>query len=215
MSNESSASVPNLEWRGRPVNHQWSKGLAAERLLRDALVAQAGLTDGCFSLLRPLSEVHIARQFARLDGYDEVVTSCNRAFRLTGTTGQRWCNACDKCRFVFLALAPSTGRDRLRAIFGTDLLADPGQLSGFRDLVGLGAHKPLECVGDVDEALCALRLLSEDDGWRDAPVVRSLVAEVPPRRWPTDDAVAATFAGTGAHLVPEPFRPVLRSLTTT
>jgi hypothetical protein len=215
MSNESSASVPNLEWRGRSVNHQWSKGLHAERLLVDALAAQAGLADAYFSLLRPLSEVHIAREFARLDGYDDVVTSCNRAFRLTGPTGGRWCGDCDKCRFVFLALAPFTGRDRLKTIFGVDLLAEESQLPGFRELVGLGAYKPLECVGDVDEALVALRLLTRSDEWRDAAVVRRLAAEVPGARWPDDAATAATFAGAGEHLVPDRFQPVLRSLTPT
>ena len=38
MSNESSASAPNLEWRGHHINHQWSKGFEAERLLRDGTV---------------------------------------------------------------------------------------------------------------------------------------------------------------------------------
>ena len=37
------ASWGNLVWRGREVNHQWSKSLGAEALLRDALRGHAGL----------------------------------------------------------------------------------------------------------------------------------------------------------------------------
>src|SRR5215218_685135 len=53
MANERSASQGNLHWDGVEVNHQFSKGLAAERLLR---AATAELAPGMetFSLLRPL-----------------------------------------------------------------------------------------------------------------------------------------------------------------
>ena len=64
MSNERSASDPNLIWNGHEINHQWSKGVEAEGLLRAALAAHAGLTEPYFSLLRSLSELHIARLFA-------------------------------------------------------------------------------------------------------------------------------------------------------
>ncbi len=67
MSNERSASDPNLIWNGHEVNHQWSKGVAAEGLLRAAVTAHAGLTEPYFSLLRSLSELHIAQLFARYD----------------------------------------------------------------------------------------------------------------------------------------------------
>ena len=77
MSNERSASDPNLVWNGHEINHQWSKGVEAEGLLRAALAEHAGLTDPYFSLLRSLSELHIARLFAEIDRYDDVVTSCN------------------------------------------------------------------------------------------------------------------------------------------
>jgi hypothetical protein len=199
MSNESSASVPNLSWRDRDINHQWSKGLPAEALLRDALEAHAGLPEAYFSLLRGMSELHIASLFAKHTAYDEVVTSCNAAFKLSDASA-RWCGHCPKCRFVFLAMAPFTGRDRLLHIFGADLFEDETQLDGYRELMGLTAHKPFECVGEIEESLVALRLLHEHPDWSAATAVRRLVAEVP--ALPTDEDVARAFRGDGPNVVP-------------
>ena len=184
MSNERSASDPNLIWNGHPVNHQWSKGVDAEGLLRAAVTAHAGITEPYFSLLRTLSELHIARLFARHTGYDHVVTSCNKAFKLHDPTA-RWCGDCPKCRFVFLALAPFMERSRLAGIFGRDLFADPGQIRGFEELLGVDAHKPFECVGEVEESVVALAMMSEQQQWRDSPVLTALQAAVPASAWIT------------------------------
>ena len=177
LSNERSASDPNLIWNGHEVNHQWSKGVAAEGLLRAAVSAHAGLTEPYFSLLRSLSELHIALLFARHDAYDDVVTSCNKAFKLHDPTA-RWCGDCPKCRFVFLALAPAMDRARLTHIFGHDLFADLAQIPGFLELLGIDAHKPFECVGEVEESLVALSMLTDD-----APVLVALRAAVPAEAW--------------------------------
>jgi hypothetical protein len=209
MSNESSASVPNLNWLGRDINHQWSKGLPAEAHLRDALLAHAGLRDAYFSLLRGLSELHIAGLFAKFTAYDEVVTSCNAAFKQRDAS-ERWCGHCPKCRFVFLALAPFTGRERLVHIFGADVFTDLTQLPGYRELMGLTAHKPFECVGEIEESLVALRLLTEHPDWRDAPIVRALAAEVP--ALPTDAEVEAAFRGDGPNVVPPRYLAALTAL---
>lgn len=212
MSNERSASAPNLPWRGHQVNHQWSKGLAAEQLLREALAAQAGLPDAYFSLLRPMSELHIARLFARFSAYDELVTSCNAAFRIAGRSA-RWCGDCPKCRFVFLALAPFLPRHRLLAIFGSDLLADPGHLPGYRELAGVTRHKPFECVGEPAESLAALRLIAGRAEWADAPVVRQLRAEVDHPEWLPEADFAAVFRADGPTYAPERYARALRELT--
>ncbi|GGM07313.1 hypothetical protein GCM10007977_005440 [Dactylosporangium sucinum] len=213
MSNESSASVPNLSWLGRDINHQWSKGLPAEAHLRDALLAHAGLQDAYFSLLRGLSELHIAALFAKFTTYDAVVTSCNQAFKQRDAS-DRWCGHCPKCRFVFLALAPFTGRERLVGIFGTDIFTDLSQLEGYRELMGLTAHKPFECVGEIEESLVALRLLAEHPDWRDAPIVRELVAEVTASGGglPGDAEVDAAFRGDAPTLAPPRYLEALRAL---
>jgi hypothetical protein len=211
MSNERSASAPNLSWRGRDINHQWSKGLEAEALLRDALLAHAGMANAYFSLLRGMSELHIASLFARVEAYDAVVTSCNAAFRITDASS-RWCGDCDKCRFVFLALAPFTARRRLVDIFAKDMLSDTTQLPGYEQLCGISAHKPFECVGETDECLVALRLLTEDPEWSDAPVVRLLRAAVPVGDWPTDALCASVLRGDAPTFVPPAYGRALAAL---
>ncbi len=206
MSNERSASDPNLVWHGVEINHQWSKGVEAEGLLRDALAAHAGLTNAYFSLLRRLSELHIARLYAETDRYDDVVTSCNRAFLLHNATA-RWCGDCPKCRFVFLAMAPSMDRDRLRRIFGSDLLAQESQIPGFLELLGVDAHKPWECVGEVEECVVALDLLRKSPEWQDEPVVKALADAVPASAWETA-AHSAVFTPGGPAFVPDSYPAV-------
>lgn len=211
MSNERSASDPNLVWNGHEINHQWSKGVEAEGLLRAALASHAGLTEPYFSLLRSLSELHIARSFAEIDRYDDVVTSCNAAFKLRDAS-ERWCRDCPKCRFVFLAMAPFMPRERVARIFGGDLLADESQIPGYRELLGVDGHKPFECVGEVEESVVALSLLAEQDQWRDAPVVRALVDAVPATAWSTA-ATSDVFTPGGPNHIPPPYAKALTALT--
>ncbi|SCG44835.1 hypothetical protein [Micromonospora coxensis] len=211
MSNERSASDPNLVWNGHEINHQWSKGVEAEGMLRAALSEHAGLTEPYFSLLRSLSELHIARLFAEIDRYDAVVTSCNAAFKLRDPS-ERWCRNCPKCRFVFLAMAPFMPRERVVRIFGGDLLADPAQIPGYRELLGVDGHKPFECVGEVEESVVALSLLAEQDQWRDAPVVRALVDAVPASAW-SAAAESDVFTPGGPNFVPAPYAKTLTALT--
>jgi hypothetical protein len=180
MSNESSASSPNLYWHGEPVNHQWSKGADAEQSLQAALHSRLGVSGLYFSLLRHLNELQIARLFTGTTGYDGVLTSCNNAYTIDRPATERWCGNCPKCRFVFLALAPFTGVERLVAIFGTDLLRDESQLPGYRELLGIDSYKPFECVGEIPESQAAVARLGELADWRDAVVVRRLGEELDP-----------------------------------
>ncbi|PGH41098.1 hypothetical protein COO58_28185 [Micromonospora sp. WMMA1996] len=210
MSNERSASDPNLVWQGHEINHQWSKGVEAEGLLRAALAEHAGLTEPYFSLLRSLSELHIARLFAEIDRYDAVVTSCNAAFKLRDAS-ERWCRDCPKCRFVFLAMAPFMPRERLTGIFGGDLLADESQIPGYRELLGVDGHKPFECVGEVEESVVALSLLAQQDQWRDAAVVRALVTALPNTAWQAA-STSDVFTPGGPNFVPAPYAKALTAL---
>ncbi len=178
MANERSASAPNLIWDGAEINHQFSKSLAAERLL-SAAVAETGAPVRQFSILRPASELAIARAFARLERYHGAFTSCNAIFRIEeARRACSWCRDCPKCRFVFLALAPFSSPEHLREIFGADLLADESQYEGFALLAASGGHKPFECVGEEQESVAAMRLLATDERWRDHPVVKRLQREV-------------------------------------
>jgi hypothetical protein len=203
FSNERSADAPSFWAHGLPVNHQYSKSLAAERRLRAAL---SGVTPEItyYSLLRPLSELGIASVFARLDAYLPVFTSCNAAFRLDeGRRVERWCGSCPKCRFVFLVLAPFLPRERLGTIFGTDLLDDGTQLDGYRELLGLAGFKPFECVGEIEESRVALVLAARDEDWAGAVLVGPLLAELRTRgAEPGDAEIAAVLEPGSAHELP-------------
>ncbi len=177
MSNEHSASAPNLSAGGVAINHQFSKSLEFERDFAGYLSRHISPSIGYFSLLRPLSEIEIARRFARHSQYFEVFRSCNTAFRQAlAERGRHWCCNCPKCRFVFLALAPFIAKRQLIEIFGRDLLEDETQLDGFAALCGLCEHKPFECVGEVAESAAVMAQLGRDPLWRDAAVVRRLCA---------------------------------------
>jgi hypothetical protein len=180
MANERSASAPNVTWRGTEINHQFSKSLTAERLLSAAL-AELAPQLRLFSILRPASELAIARAFARMTQYHGAFTSCNAIFRIDpALRSASWCCDCPKCRFVFLALAPFCAPEQLREVFGRDLLDDERQFPGFALLTATGGHKPFECVGEEQESLAAIRLLASDPRWSSHRVLRRLVAEVLP-----------------------------------
>jgi len=202
LANERSASRGNVMWDGVEINHQFSKSLRAERLMAAAFAEHApGVA--LFSVLRPASELAIARAFARLDAYHGAFTSCNAIFRLDPTLrAASWCCDCPKCRFVFLVLAPFMAPGRLRDVFGRDMLDDERQYHGFALLTATGGNKPFECVGEEEESLAAIRMLAESPRWREHAVVRRLVAEVLPAFPASAGSASQTLALSDEHLVP-------------
>jgi hypothetical protein len=212
MANERSASSGNMTWDGVEINHQFSKGLPAERLLRAAVVEAA---DGLelFSVLRPASELAIARAFALMPRYHAAFTSCNAIFRIDPQLrATSWCCDCPKCRFVFLALAPFSDPAHLREVFGRDLLEDEHQFDGFALLTATGGHKPFECVGEEEESLAAVRMLAADPRWRGHAVVRRLAAEVLPRFPRTAGDPVQVLALGEDHAVPAALMPDVRAV---
>lgn len=175
MSNEHSASAPNFA----DVNHQYSKSFEFESELAGYVRAFISPDLQYFSFLRPLTEINIARRFAKLWKYHGVFRSCNTAFRQDETArGKKWCCNCPKCRFVYLALAPFMDKDELIGIFGANLLDDPAQEQGFAELCGLSAEKPFECVGEVEESAAVMKRLSERGAWKKDAVVAALAPQI-------------------------------------
>jgi len=159
MSNERSASSPTLVVDGREVNHQWSKSLACEVLLRAAVDELLDGGPSYSSALRDRSELWVAAEFARHDEYLGTFMSCNRAFRQdAGSRATTWCGVCDKCLFTDLVLSPFVERRRLEALFDRGApLGDPLRAADLEVLCGLAASpRPFECVGDADECATAL-----------------------------------------------------------
>jgi hypothetical protein len=110
---------------------------------------------------------------------------------------------------VYLALAPFMEPERLRAIFGRDLLAEEHQREGFALLTATGGHKPFECVGEEAESAAALRLLAEDARWRDHAVVAALARALPPA---APGEVSEILQLSEDHDVPSMFRPQVDAL---
>jgi UDP-N-acetyl-alpha-D-muramoyl-L-alanyl-L-glutamate epimerase len=179
MSNEHSASAANLRWDDLEVNHQWSKSLAAEILIADALSERIGDQLVVASFLRDRSEVWVAKAFSELPEYHHVFRSCNRAFAQARERRlDTWCGECDKCLFINLMLAPFLSRAALVDIFQHEPLSDELLSSQLRVLVGVGvAFKPFECVGDPDESAAALERVSQLDEWHDESRLAGIASE--------------------------------------
>lgn len=205
MSNEWSASQGNVTLDdGRVVNHQWSKGIDFEAAFRHLTHPVS-----YFSLLRPFSELWIARRFAEHGTAEQrgSFRSCNRAFHVAPAARlDRWCGRCDKCAFIDLVLAPFLDAAELDAIFdGHEPLANPDLLDVFRSLVATsGDAKPFECVGDVDECRVATALAAARPDRDGNGVLGKLLAEI---GGDVPDA-EPLFRPMGAHFVPEPHASV-------
>ena len=206
MSNEHSASAPNLQIDDIEVNHQYSKSLEFEADFSEYLQNWISPSIAYFSLLRPLSEIEIARRFAKYRKYFPFFLSCNAAFRQSPTArGRGWCGNCPKCRFVFLALAPSVEKTELIGIFGRNLLDDETQREGFAQLCGLREHKPFECVGELAESAAVMSYLGSHPDWREDAVVRQLHGAFAPLRQPDPANFRALFEVRHPHRVPDSY----------
>jgi UDP-N-acetyl-alpha-D-muramoyl-L-alanyl-L-glutamate epimerase len=207
MSNEWSASIPTLEFGGRPVNHQFSKSEEFEAAFRGVLADQ-GLPE-YFSWLRDRTELWVGREFAALTRYHDSFRSCNKAFYTERARRfAYWCGQCDKCCFIDLILAPFLPAETLRRIFAVagEPLDDPGLAAKFRSLLGAGA-KPFECVGEVTECRAAVLLAARRDDRTDAGLLQDLAAEVAGwRDAPSQAETAAMLEPVGRNFIPDRYR---------
>ena len=210
LSNERSANQGNL-WRdGREINHQFSKTSGMEVALADYVARYIDTNLAYFSLLRPLSEAHIASLMARTSLYDNALTSCNRAFQLRPKEEpKRWCRDCPKCRFTFLMLANHMPRARMECIFGGNLLEDESQLAGYEELMGLSGHKPWECVGELAESGAALLMLADRPEWQDAKLVRALAGRLRPLMPNVQDVWQDLLTPSPDHHLPKRYEDML------
>ncbi len=175
LSNEHSASAPNLRLNEIEINHQYSKSFDFEIDFAKIVSEHIASDISYFSLLRPFSEAEIARRFARFIAYHSIFRSCNKAFKQDAAARHKnWCCDCPKCRFVFLALAPFVEKQNLIEIFGKNLLDDDAQTEGFAELCGAVAHKPFECVGETGESALLMERLAHSEQWNKDAVVAAL-----------------------------------------
>jgi hypothetical protein len=215
MSNEWSASVGTVEQGGRSINHQYSKSLAFETGLRRWIADAIGAELEYFSMLRPFTELWIARRFADLPQYLATFRSCNRAFHIDHAKRlDHWCGVCDKCAFIDLILSPFVGAATLRGVFtaGPEPLDNGALVGNFGTLVGLIPDaKPWECVGDVNECRVALQLAAHRPDRERTHLVQELARRVvcaDRAAWPDPRIAAeALLAPTGTHHIPAWYLP--------
>ena len=151
LSNEDSASESTV--KGSEVNHQYSKSLEFENDFRSYVKEFICPEFNYFSFLRPLSELHIAKLFSKLN-YQSVFKSCN-----AGSKQNIWCGKCPKCLFAFIILSPFLSREELVAIFSKNLFSDKELEEYFLQLCGQRETKPFECVGTKEEINLSLSMI--------------------------------------------------------
>ena len=152
MGHERSADYGNLVWEktGEDVNHQWGKSLDAELALGRYVDAHVVSGLHFFSVLKPFNDVAIFTLGA--DDLPAIASahSCN--------VDKPWCMRCAKCAYVWLNCKAFFPPDFGGARFEENLFDVPENRLWFRQLLGLEAHTPFECVGQPNEARLAFAL---------------------------------------------------------
>lgn len=153
LSNESSADEVSVP--GTNINHQYSKSLEFENDFRKYVTENIGKnTPEYFSLLRPLNEFQIVKEFSKSEQYFEGFKSCN-----VGSKQDIWCNSCAKCLYVYIMLCSVTNTKTVLDIFKEDLLDKKSLKDIFLGLVDPNLNKPFECVGTKEEVRLAVNII--------------------------------------------------------
>jgi hypothetical protein len=210
MSNEWSASLGNLLFDGREVNHQWSKGVEFEREFRDLLTDTFEDGPEYFSILRPRSELWVSKRFSELCSYHRVFRSCNRAFHQDRELRlESWCGECDKCCFIDLILSAFMDARELKEIFAPyEPLENPDLVEKFRTLLGIDERsKPFECVGGVDECRAAIVLSSRREDRSNSALLQRLANELRDASagGPAEVDCTTLLAPLGDHYIPDDY----------
>ncbi len=174
FSNERSANEGNVEYKGKTINHQWSKSLEFERMLQEYLANYVTKDVGYFSLLRRYSELKIVELFTEYPKYLELFTSCNRNWHLVAKKEMPtlWCGECPKCAFAFVMLAAYLPKEQLVPLFGKNLFEDEKLIPLYKELLGLEGFKPFECVGTPEEVKAAFLLIQKRGDFDGTPVMK-------------------------------------------
>ena len=219
FSNESSASEGNVEYLGMEINHQWSKSVEAEQLIRDYIHRFVTPDVTTFSLLRPLHELAIAKLFARSPQYLGHVSSCNRNFVVSKEQPERagkayWCGVCPKCAFVFALLAPFVPKEQLVEAIGKDVFADEALVDLYRELLGVKGIKPFECVGTPEETRLAFHLAQASGAYTGELIMRLFEEEVAPlvSDWAALEKDILTPNAEAIAALPTPFQKIYHTL---
>lgn len=209
---ERSASEGNTDYLGMEINHQWSKSLSFERSFQAYLGTFVTQQVRVFSLVRPLSELHIVKLFSAYPQYRRVFSSCNRNFTqqaINNGAPTRWCGRCPKCAFIFSQLCAFIPHQEVVDFVGSDLFAQDDLLDLFRELMGIQGHKPFECVGEAVEVVAAFELARRRGDANHTPAMQLYIHEVLPALNNPDELIQDLLTPTPDHAIPEAFQAVL------
>jgi UDP-N-acetyl-alpha-D-muramoyl-L-alanyl-L-glutamate epimerase len=177
FSNERSADIGNLTYRGLPVNHQWCKSSEAEAMTNEYIQRYITPSIATTSLLREFSELEIVRRFVQHPKYLHSVTSCNSYFCYSRFE-QRflrtpyWCKACPKCVFLFACFAAFLPKQEVVKMFGGNVYAKKRHLSFIKRILGIEGFKPLDCVGEPEEMILAMHYAAKNKEYAGTPAMR-------------------------------------------
>jgi len=178
-ANEKSSNFGNLNYLGTNINHQWSKSEEFENLFKDYVRKFVTPDVDFFSILRPYSEMEIAKMFSSHKKYFPVFSSCNRNFKIKRSANQkRWCGECAKCTFVFIILAANLSKKEVVGIFDKNLLDDPQLIPLYQDLIGKGKMKPFDCVGTFEESRQALEIIKNKGEFDNSVVMKEVFQQL-------------------------------------
>jgi len=144
---EKSSNEGNVKYRGKNINHQWSKSQEFEDLFRKYSKKYLIKSIKFKNPLRKYTETEIIKKFAELKQYHSSFVSCNRAYTIK-PTNTKWCGECSKCLFVYASLFPYLSKEELYKIFKKDLFEDKNLIPVAKQLI---SNKPFECVGTIKE----------------------------------------------------------------
>lgn len=152
LAHERSAEEGNFVWErtGEEVNHQWGKSSEAELLLDRYIRREIVANVSYFSVLKPIHDVLIFNLLGEHPGAVVKTHSCN--------VKKPWCGECAKCAYVWVSYMAYLPFELARAAFPANLLDSPAAQRWFRALLGLGPHKPFECVGEIPETRLAFEI---------------------------------------------------------
>lgn len=210
VANEASASIPDLDYNGMQVNHQWSKSIEFEKLFQDYVHVNISKELDYFSIIRQLSSVGVAKIFSKYPKYFEVFTSDNSLFKINQAEREhpRWSKTSSKSLSSYILMAPWLTDEELDLIFGHQYLDDETLSGLFYDLLGAG-EPVLDCVGTPEELRICVSLLAYQGR------LKKLVIEATDKNLLVDDvgsAIDVALKLNSQHEVPENISNKLQSI---
>lgn len=212
VSNEQSANYGNTAYLGQTINHQWSKSFEFEQLFQKYIKTYLTPDIQYFSLLRPLSEITIAKYFVGYPQYFPIFSSCNKNYKIKEITNKKWCAQCPKCAFIFTILSAFLPKYQLMNIFGQNLFSQTSLLQTYKKLLGISPIKPFDCVGTPEEVQLALYLAMQKNEYINTPVMKLFQKEVLPKIKNIDNLSKEVFNLSDKHRIPKEFQATLKSL---